>query len=461
MNKISELKGMKILIVEDHAGLAELLADEIRDAGLEAQWVTSTEKALPLLAKWEPDLIVSDLRLPGADGMMLLQHSKSKAVPPEFLIITAFGTVSQAVEAIKMGADDFLTKPLDLEQFMLRMARLLETRRLRAEIADYRRIFEGDSFYGMYGRSKAMRELFSQIKQIAAAQGPVLIEGESGTGKELVANAIHKLSERNEKAFLAINCAGVPETLMESEFFGHAAGAFTGARHKREGFFLEAAGGTLLLDEIAEMPVALQSKLLRILQDGKVRPVGSNKEQQVDVRIIAATHQDLEKAVQENRFRQDLYYRLETFVIRVPPIRERDDDIELLAQRFLALYNKRMQKNIQEFEEPALDMLRRYSFPGNVRELHNAVERAVAFCNEKKIRVKHLPAKIRQTTPATGGLPQSGEITSLLNTNNLPPLADVDMLYIKHVIQHTGNNKKKAADILGISRKTLYQRLKP
>ncbi len=458
MNGDVQLKGMKVLVVEDHDVLAELLAEEISDAGMESRWVSTAEKAVSLLTRWAPDLVVSDLRLPGISGLDLLQKAKSASVPPAFLIVTAFGTVSQAVEALKVGADDFLTKPLDLRHFMHRVTRLLEIRSLRKEVKDFRRTLFDDTFHGMYGKSGPMRNLFSQIKQIAPASGPVLVSGESGVGKELVAKAIHACSYRSDGPFLAVNCAGIPETLMESEFFGHVAGSFTGSRGSRQGLFQEAGGGTLLLDEIAEMPMALQSKLLRILQDGSVRPVGSNQEQKVDVRIIAATHQDLETAVKDGRIRADLFYRLETFSLHIPPLRERDEDIELLAHRFLVHFNKRMGKSIEGFSESALEMIMSYPFPGNVRELQNAVERAVTFCGGSKIRPEQLPARIRGgSTTLTAD--SASTLTDIFNSSKTPSLAEVERHYVKHVLDQVGGNKKKAADLLGITRKTLYRRL--
>ncbi len=459
MVNLSQIKDMKVLIVEDQEGLAELLAEEIGESGLQARWTASAEEARPLISSWLPDLVVSDLRLPGADGLELLQQVRAMESPPAFLVITAFGTVTEAVEALKAGADDFLTKPLDLEHFKHRMASILETRKLREEVQGFRRTLKDDhTFYSMYGQSRSMQALFNNIKQVALADGPVLIYGESGTGKELVARAIHGCSERAEKPFQAVNCAGIPENLMESEFFGHAAGAFTGAQKARRGLFQAAESGSLLLDEIAEMPLALQSKLLRILQDGRVRPVGANQEEQVDVRVIAATNQDLEKAVEEGRFRDDLFYRLETFMLRVPPLREREEDVELLSARFLVHYSSKMGKRIQGFREEALELIRRYSFPGNVRELQNAVERAVAFCDEERIAPKHLPARIRENS-SCAAVPAAFSPENFFSSGRLQPLSEIEQAYIKHVLKHTGGNKKKAADILGISRRSLYQRL--
>ncbi len=458
MDETKLINGQKVLIVEDDEGLARLLADETSDAELRSRWVLSAEQAGPLLENWEPDLVVSDLRLPGASGLDLLQKVQTIHAPPGFLVITAFGTISQAVTALKAGADDFLTKPLDLDHFMHCVFRVLETRALREEIRQFRRIFAYENYHGMYGQSRPMRILFDKITQIASADGPVLITGESGVGKELVAGAIHKESHRKNMPFLAVNCAGIPETLMESEFFGHASGAFTGAQKARQGLFEEASGGTLLLDEIAEMPVSLQAKLLRILHDGRIRPVGSNQEKQVDVRVLAATHQNLEEAVKSGHFRQDLFYRLETFSLEIPPLRDRGEDIELLAGIFLTRFATHMGKKVYGFSDNALQLLQNYSFPGNIRELQNAIERAVTFCKGDQIQAKQLPIRIRNSISS----PANTNFARLLADyagGPLPSLAEVEQRYIKHVLDHVNGNKKKAADILGVARRTLYRRL--
>lgn len=457
MKPVNGTEEMGVLVVEDHEGLAELLEEEVRDAGWSARHVTSAERALPLLKTWRPDLVVSDLRLPGMNGVELLDQAKAEPDPPFFLIITAFGTVEQAVDALKAGADDFMTKPLDLEHFLRRVGHFLEVRRLRSQVAGLREAMGGnDDFHEMVGRSKPMLDLFTQIRQVAPARGPVLILGESGSGKELVAKAVHRLSDRSGGPFMAVNCAGIPETLMESEFFGHEEGAFTGSAGARDGLFVEAGGGTLFLDEIAEMPMALQSKLLRILQDGKVRRVGSNVEREVDVRVLAATHRNLEEEVAEGRFREDLFYRLETFNLRVPPLREREEDVELLAQRFLVMFSSRMEKRVEGFSSAALEKFRGYAFPGNVRELRNAVERAVTFCDGAKVRPEHLPARIRNPKGETVVDAALGE---WMSSRRILTLEEVERAYIRQVLDQTEGNKKRAAELLGITRKTLYNRL--
>lgn len=458
-----DLRNARILIVEDDKGLGSLLVEELEDAGLQVRWAASGEEALAVLSTFHADVVVCDLWLPGMDGLQLMESVKSRTegIEPGFLIITAFGTIPKAVEALKAGAEDFLTKPLDLERFMLRIQRLLETRRLREEVARFRELLGMEGFHGMHGQSRPMLSLFDQIRQVASASGPVLIVGESGVGKELVARAIHQESERRKEAFLAVNCAGIPENLMESEFYGHTPGAFTGAQKQRQGLFQAAEHGTLLLDEIAEMPLYMQPKLLRTLQEGTIRPVGGNKEQPVDTRIVAATNRDLEEEVREGRFREDLFYRLEAFTLRVPPLRERGEDTALLAAFFLNKHSIRMNKKGLRFSEKALRFLQDYQFPGNVRELENAIERAVTFCDGATVRYEDLPGRMREH-PAS--LLRSAHTQSTLPatlTDSLAPLAEVEQRYILHVLDQVGGNKRKAAEILGISRRTLYRRLAP
>jgi len=450
----------RVLIVEDDTSLGSLLLEEVEDAGLEAHLSSSAEEAAAHMEKWWPDLVVCDLRLPGTDGLTFLRGVTEKApdAAPGFLIITAFGTIPKAVEALKAGAEDFLTKPLDLEHFMLCIRRILERKRLRDTVHQMRGLLTPDSFHGMYGQSAAMRLLFDQIRRVARAQGPVLIFGESGSGKELVARAIHKESPRRDSPFLPVNCAGIPEQLMESEFFGHAAGSFTGAQRSRQGLFAEAEGGSLLMDEISEMPLFLQAKLLRILQDGKLRRVGDNRECQVDVRVLAATHRNLEEEVRQGHFREDLFFRMETFTVRVPPLRERGEDLELLTGRFLRQFALTMDKSLKGFSPRALDLISGYPFPGNVRELRNAVERAVAFASGSWIRTEHLPARIREhqsqiKKPPTFVRGFAG------SEDELPPLAEVERRYIQHVLHKVDGNKRRAASLLGIGRRTLYRRL--
>jgi DNA-binding NtrC family response regulator len=447
-----------ILVVEDDRGLRELVGEELEEAGHAVFAAANAAEALALLGRHAPELVISDLRLPGEDGMSLLETLRKLPMPPAFIMITAFGTVEQAVEALKRGADDFLTKPLKLDHLRLAVSRALERRELQRQVAAYREMLDGGDFHGMIGRSAPMRQLFEQIRRIARAQGPALILGESGVGKELVARALHRQSERRDGPFVAINCAGIPAELLESELFGHSAGAFTGAHKARKGLFAEAEGGTLLLDELGEMPPPMQSKLLRILQDGTLRQVGENRERKIDVRIVAATNRDLEAEIDSGRFRADLFYRLETFALRVPPLRERGDDLDLLVANFLSHYGREAGVPVRGIASEALERLRAYPFPGNVRELSNAIERAVVFCRGELLELHDLPERIRGRSylarpgAATAGLQH-------LAGGELLPLRLVEQRYVRQVLAHTGNNKQQAARLLGIGRRTLYRYL--
>ncbi|EGN76105.1 response regulator with CheY-like receiver [Idiomarina sp. A28L] len=449
----------RIYVVEDDPGLAELLVEELDSEGFSVRHAESVEAAWPEIESWQPALVISDLRLPGADGMSLIPKIKAMPDAPAMLLITAFGTVNQAVAALKQGADDFLTKPLDMEYLLHTVTKLLKHRRLTSVVAAIRTNKAVETYHGMLGKSRVMRVLYQQIEQVANADTPVLILGESGTGKELVARAIHTESERRKAPFIAVNCAGIPSELMESEFFGHAAGAFTGAQKARSGLLKEAQGGTLLLDEIGEMPLELQAKLLRVLQEGTMRPVGTDQEVTVDVRIIAATHRDLEARVQAGSFREDLFYRLETLALSVPALRERGDDRELLAQNFLAELTAESEQQ-PVFSPQAMDCLYQYPFPGNVRELHNAVERAVTFCNGEVIERSHLPERVQNNLAAS-----VAELSSDSKSSNdseaaapeLKPLSEVQQDYVQYVLRETGGNKRKAAEILGVTRRTLYR----
>jgi len=452
----------RVLLVEDDPGLRQLLQDELEDADLEVKAVDSAESAMAELPTFQPDMVVSDLRLPGVDGLGLLEQLQELPAKPGFLMITGFGTVAQAVEALKKGADEFLTKPLDLEHFMLAVSRLLETRRLRGEVQRFRELIDQEHFHGMIGRDTAMQTMFQQISQLASANGPVLVVGESGTGKELVARAIHDESDRADGPFQAVNCAGVPAELLESEFFGHEAGAFTGAVKARKGLFSQASGGTLFLDELGEMPMALQAKLLRVLQDGVIRPIGSNREHTVDVRIVAATNRDLEELIKNGSFREDLFYRLETFTLRIPPLRERGEDLELLAVRLLQRYAMQMGREITGYSKEAMDVLRGYEFPGNVRELQNAVERAVTFCQSDTVGPEHLPTRIRgQSRPAVPVQRGTDGIMDHLMQGGpmLPTLDTLEKRYIHFVLEQVNGNKRRAAALLDVSRRTLYRKL--
>lgn len=453
-----------VLIVEDDQALRELLTEEMQDAGYIALEAGDTSRALALLAERSVQLIISDLRLPGASGLDLLASIRQQADSPGFIMITAFGTVEQAVDALKQGADDFLTKPIKLDHLRIAAERVIQRRKLQEELARYRKLIGDSGFHGMLGRSEAMQRLFSAIRMVARAEGPALITGESGTGKELVARALHDESPRSNGPYVAVNCAGIPPELLESELFGHTAQAFTGARKARTGLFEEADGGSLLLDELGEMPMPMQAKLLRILQDGKIRPVGSNQEKQLDVRIIAASNRDLEAEVRQGRFREDLYFRLQTFAMHVPPLRERGDDIELLVAHFIGRFNLQLQRDIEGIGDAALARLRAHDYPGNVRELASAIERAVTFCQSKEINLPDLPERLQAApTPAADDASQlTQQLLSVQGKDSgapLPSLQDMEMAYIKMVLDRHAGNKRQAAATLGIGRRTLYRRL--
>ena len=446
-----------VLVVEDDPGLRELLRNELEDAGYEVSVAAHAEQARELLGEAMPQLVISDLRLPGASGRDLLGHCHSLGEPPGFIMITAFGTVEQAVDALKIGADDFLTKPLRLDHLRLAVARVLEGRRLRYELSQCRTLLDDGDFHDMVGRSLPMRQLFDAIRQIAPLAGPVIVSGESGSGKELVARALHAESKRRLGPFVPVNCAAMPPDLMESELFGHARGAFTGATQQRQGLFVEANGGTLLLDEIGEMQPDTQAKLLRVLEDGRVRPLGSDREVSVDVRLVAATNRDLEADVQTGRFREDLFFRLEAFPLHVPPLRARGDDLDLLAARFIARFAAIGHRPPPHLSDAAMACLRAYPFPGNVRELANAMERATAFCDGREIRPAQLPERIRHRQQADGA--SEAVVSPLLASEELPSLDEMERRYIRLVLERTRGNKRQAAAVLGIGRRTLYRRL--
>jgi len=385
----------KILVVEDGQGMRRLLADELGERGpYELRMASRLAEARQVLQGWSCDVVLADMKLPDGDGRDLVGACRELPLPPAFVVITAFGTVPQAVEALEQGADDFLTKPLDLDHLALRVERLIDTQRLKRLVNGFRDALAPGTFHGMLGRSHQMKRLFQEVQQVGRAAGPVLIVGESGVGKERVARALHAESTRADGPFVPVNCAAIPESLVESELFGHAQGAFTGAERRRAGLFAEAEGGTLFLDEITELPLATQAKLLRALQEGAARPVGLEREVPVDVRVVGATNKGVQREVEEGRFREDLYFGLETFILHVPPLRDRGDDIDLLAAQLLAAHAFGTDGSVEGFSEEALSALRSYPFPGNVRELQNVVERAVTFCRGGRIEIEHLGPRV-------------------------------------------------------------------
>ena len=448
----------RVLIVEDDAALRELLAQELSDRGYAVQAYGNLHDALAALQRGI-DLVVSDLRLPDGNGFDLLRAGTGRTDGPAVILITAFGSVPQAVEALKAGADDFLTKPLDLDHLAVRVDRVLAHRRTGITLAALQETLHNSNrsrgFHGMIGNSRPMQNLFSAIRRVAQVEEPVLITGESGTGKEMVARAIHAESPRAGSAFVAINCASVPESLLEAEFFGHTAHAFTGAGSARRGLFREADGGTLFLDEIGEMPPSLQAKLLRILQDGRVRALGSDEEVKVNTRIIAASNREIEADVKAGHWRKDLFYRLEALALEVPALRERDGDTLELTTWFLAKIAAEREVAGLRISERALDAIQRYPFPGNVRELQNALARAATFCEGGRIDVHHLPARVQN-----GAAPPPREADPLgINANTPPTLKELELRYIRWILKRTSDNKRRAAEILDVARRTIYRKL--
>jgi two-component system, NtrC family, response regulator HydG len=444
----------RILVVDDNPKMARLLADQLSDADYLVTTATGGDEAIGKLRQEGFDCVITDLRMEKIDGMDVLRaaHSIDETLP--VLIMTAFGAVESAVAAIKAGAYHYITKPFKLDEVVLYVGRALGERRLRDENRALRKVaVERASFASMVGHSAAMRSLYDAIERVAPSQASVLIRGESGTGKELVARALHFQGPRKEAPFVAVNCTAIPENLLESELFGHVRGAFTGASTVRRGLFVEADKGTLFLDEIGDMPSGLQAKLLRTLEDGEVRAVGADASRKVDVRLIAATHQDLEQRVAAGAFRSDLYYRLNVVQVSVPSLRARIEDIPLLLAAFI---EKAQRKNpsspVRAFSADALAALGRFPWPGNVRELENVVERLVIMTATETVSLsdleRHAPHVIAELSPLAGAKQQ------------LVPLKQLEKEYIDWVLQRCEGNKARAAEILGIDVSTLYRKEK-
>jgi len=448
----------RILVVDDKENMLKLFAKILGD-GWALTCASDGARALSLLAAQPFDVVVTDLRMPGADGLTVLKAVKERAPDTEVVIMTAFASVSGAVEAIKQGAYDYLQKPFDPDAAALVVGRALERKRLKEEAASLQREIQGVfGFERLVGKSAAMREVYRLLQQAAGLDITVLVTGETGTGKELAARAIHYQSARHQKRFVAVNCGALPENLVESELFGHARGAFTGAVQAKPGLFEEAQGGTLFLDEVGDLPLAVQVKLNRALQEKEVRRVGENEPVPVDVRIVAATHRDLKAEVKAGRFREDLFYRLHVLPIALPALRDRREDIPLLAAHFLAKFSKTHQRPLEGFEPDALRALTGYPWPGNVRELENAVERAVAVCEGPRIAMRCLPAEV--VDEQQGSLP----VEELLK---MPYREAVDLArervsreYLTALLKQTGGNVTRAAERAGMERESLHRLLK-
>jgi two-component system response regulator HydG len=443
----------RILVVDDDPRLCELLEVDLPRHGIACESATSAQRALERLEHEDFDVVLTDQNMPGFDGISLCARLSEQRPDIPVVLMTAFGSLDTAVAAIRAGAYDFVAKPIETDALALVLERASRHRELEGRVRALRRAVESTQrFDELLGESPPMRKLFELLERLRSSDASVLIVGESGTGKELVARALHRRGPRSAGAFVAINSAAMPENLLESELFGHVRGAFTDARADRKGLIEQADGGTLLLDEIGDMPLGIQAKLLRVLEDHRVRPVGGDREIGVDVRVIAATHRDLESAVEAGRFREDLYFRINVVRLELPPLRARGNDILLIAQDLLEKAAARATKNTPRLSRAAAEKLLAYDWPGNVRELRNCVEHAVALSLGGEIGVEDLPERVRAHRPEE--LVLAGQ-----NPAELVPLEEVERRYILHVVEAVGGNRTLAARVLGLDRKTLYRKL--
>jgi len=437
----------RILIVDDEIKMARLLEITLKNEGYQVEKAYSSHEALKKIKSKSYDVVVTDLKMPGMDGIELLRIVKKNYPSTQVIMITAFGTIQSAVKAMKEGAFHYLTKPLNLEELKEVLKGALKVKKLEEENILLRQEILGEG--EIIGKSKAIKEVMELARKVAPEDTTVLLQGETGTGKELVARAIHKLSPRKNGPYVVVNCAAIPENLLESELFGHRKGAFTGALKDKKGRIEIADGGTLFLDEIGSLSLPLQAKLLRFLETKEIQPLGSEDTFRVDVRVIAATNQDLRKRVEEGNFREDLFYRLNVFPIYIPPLRERKEDIPLLANYFLQLYSKKMNKKIEKIDDGAMELLLKYSWPGNVRELENVIERAVVLADSPIVSKEFLPL-----------LPACEEITGPYQERKKRLLENFEREYFKELLQKHNGIISKVAKEAGIDRKNLYLKLK-
>lgn len=455
---MSDSKG-RIVVVDDDREMRSLLEDFLSNEGYSVHTFPVATDAIHALGaggslssdkvEGDIDAIISDIKMPQMDGLEF--SSKVQTLRPEIpiILITAFGSIETAIEAMRRGAFHYIVKPFKLAEIAVNLDRALEHRKLQRDNTALRQEVKRTwSLGNVIGKSAEMKAVFDLVTRVSQATANVLIMGESGTGKEMVARAIHQSGSRSRKPFVAINCTAIPETLLESELFGHAKGSFTGAIQRKRGLFEEADGGTLFLDEIGDMNVALQSKLLRVIQEKKVRAVGENVDKSVDVRIIAATHKDLKAAMKDGRFREDLYYRLSVIPVIIPPLRHRQEDIPLLAEYFLKKYAATNNAKVKGFTKRAMSKLVNMRWEGNVRELENVIERVTVLCAEPLVDEKDLPS-----SDAT-----NAEQFFSSGTRDFPTLDQLEARYLKLILEKTGNRKDKAAQILGINRRTLYRK---
>ena len=449
---MSATKSMRVLVVDDEPDAAEALTLLLKPRGLEVKVAATGDAARATVAAWRPHVVLLDLMLPDVNGLELLHDFRTAAPEMQVVMVTGYGSVPKVVEAMNGGAFGFIEKPIDamlllavLDKAGAQLALAVENRRLRSELHDHATLAD------MVARSDKMKQLFTLVRKVAPSDASVLILGENGTGKELVASALHNNSKRAKGPFIKINCAAIPSELIESELFGHKRGSFTGALADRPGVIELADGGTLLLDEIGEMPAALQAKLLRVLQEREFTPVGSTRPIRSDFRLICATNVNLDAALADKKLRQDLYFRINTFTLSIPPLRERTSDIPVLAEYFLEKYSDRHQRPVTGIHPDAMRVLQRHRWPGNVRELEHAIERAIIVTTETQIQAADLPAAMRDAEPA------------LSNDAAIPEhhtLEEIERMAILRTLERTQWNKRAAATILGVYRPTLYSKLK-
>jgi DNA-binding NtrC family response regulator len=444
-------KNGKILVVDDDLEMCGLLSDVLKGEEFSVITTNDSLEALKILKKEEFDVIITDLKMKGLKGLDLLEETKQVSPLTPVIIITAFGTIESAIQAIKMGAYDYITKPFQMDELVLTVKKGLENRLLKKEVVRLKKEVESRyHFHHLIGQSPTMQKIYDLIERISDTSSNVLITGESGTGKELVAKAIHYNGTRKEGSFIAVNCAAIPETLLESELFGYKKGAFTDAKSDKRGLIFEAHGGTLFLDEITEMPLTLQAKLLRVIEEREVRPLGDTNSYPMDIRIVSTSNRDIKSMIRQGQFREDLYYRLKVIDIELSPLRERREDIPLLAQHFIKKFSGEMKKNISGIPEDALRILLNYSWPGNVRELENVIQRAITLTRHEAILPEDLPKTMieeKEERLLEKGLREKYTVSQL------------EKEYIKRVLLEVGGNKSKAAEVLGLDRKTLYRKL--
>ena len=446
-----ENSAVTVLVVEDDGAMGEVVREAREEEDYDGAAAAGGREGLRKVRAGGVDLVVTDLRMPDLDGLDMMRELRALPSPPDVIMITAFGTIDNAIKAMKLGAADYVTKPFEMEQLLISVQRAVRDRALRQEVVRLREEVKDRYRMGnIIGRSAAMQEVFGLIRRVAASPVSVLITGESGTGKELVARALHFNSPRANQPFMPVNCAAIPDTLLESELFGYKRGAFTDAHRDRPGLLVEAGSGTLFLDEVAELPPQLQAKLLRVLQEREVRPLGSNRTVPLEARIISATNRDLEEMRGEGTFREDLYYRLDVVGINIPPLRDRPEDILPLASHLLELASERAGCQSRTLAPDAAKALLGHLWPGNVRELENVLERAVALSQADVIQLGDLPPAMLE--------PRSGDLLATAARRRMT-LSDIEREYILHVLEEEGGNKTRTSQRLGLDRKTLYRKL--